>query len=177
MGTLETLLHNVTFAHLDREDLERLGDQHFLKLFRVAQLTIEYLLYTQDYFQSVNRVLDVKGKEWYNTAKELEGKLRTKQEEMKTMKKELKIKQKTLGTYEYLLRLPPDEEQNVIKCKHCPKFFLTRDYLKQHYQRHHPQVDFIKEFSSPAEESQQQTQQIALELQSTVNQRLESMAR
>lgn len=36
LGTLETLLHNVTFAHLDREDLERLGDQHFIKLFRVA---------------------------------------------------------------------------------------------------------------------------------------------
>jgi zinc finger protein DZIP1 len=50
LATLETLLNNITYASLDREDLERLGDQHFLKLFRVAQLTIEYLLYTQDYF-------------------------------------------------------------------------------------------------------------------------------
>jgi hypothetical protein len=36
LQTLETLLHNVTFANLDREDLERLGDQHFIKLFSVA---------------------------------------------------------------------------------------------------------------------------------------------
>lgn len=50
LATLETLLNNVTYASLDREDLERLGDQHFIKLFRVSQLTIEYLLYTQDYF-------------------------------------------------------------------------------------------------------------------------------
>ena len=50
LQTLETLLNNVTYANLDREDLERLGDQHFVKLFRISQLTIEYLLYTQDYF-------------------------------------------------------------------------------------------------------------------------------
>ncbi len=50
LQTLETLLNNVTYANLDRDDLERLGDQHFVKLFRLSQLTIEYLLYTQDYF-------------------------------------------------------------------------------------------------------------------------------
>ena len=72
LATLETLLNNVTYAALDREDLERLGDQHFIKLFRVAQLTIEYLLYTQDYFQSVNKVLDLKGREWYQQARDLE---------------------------------------------------------------------------------------------------------
>lgn len=146
LQTLETLLNNVTYANLDRDDLERLGDQHFVKLFRIAQLTIEYLLYTQDYFQSVNKVLDVKGREWYTQAKELETRLRAKQEEMRAMKKELKIKQKTLGTYEYLLRLPAEHEQDVIKCRHCPKFFLSKAYLQKHYQRHHPQMDFFKDF-------------------------------
>ena len=66
LPSLELMLNNVTYANLDREDVERLGDQHFVKLFRIAQLTIEYLLYTQDYFQSVNKVLDVKGREWYS---------------------------------------------------------------------------------------------------------------
>jgi zinc finger protein DZIP1 len=138
LQTLETLLNNITYANLDRDDLERLGDQHFVKLFRLSQLTIEYLLYTQDYFQSVNKVLDTKGREWHTQAKELENKLKSKMEELKGMKKELKIKQKTLGTYEYLLRLPPEQEQNVMKCKHCPKFFLSKQYLQKHYQRHHP---------------------------------------
>ena len=108
LQTLETLLNNVTYANLDRDDLERLGDQHFVKLFRISQLTIEYLLYTQDYFQSVNKVLDVKGREWYSQAQILEQKLRVKHDELKNMKKELKIKQKTLGTYEYLMRLPAE---------------------------------------------------------------------
>ena len=43
-------------------------------------------------------------------AKELEGRLRSKHDEMKIIKKELKVKQKTLGTYEYLMRLPVEEE-------------------------------------------------------------------
>jgi zinc finger protein DZIP1 len=92
LSTLEALLNNVTYANLDREDLERLGDAHFVKLFRISQLTIEYLLYTQDYFQSVNKVLDKKGKEWYEAAKELESKLKSKHEDLKSLKKELKIK-------------------------------------------------------------------------------------
>ena len=50
LSSLETLLNNITYASLDRDDIERLGDQHFIKLFRLSQLTIEYLLYTQDYF-------------------------------------------------------------------------------------------------------------------------------
>ena len=58
----------------------------------------------------MNKVLDVKGREWYTQAKELEGILRSKHDEMKIIKKELKVKQKTLGTYEYLMRLPVEEE-------------------------------------------------------------------
>jgi hypothetical protein len=45
------------------------------------------------------------------------------------------------------MRLPAEQEQNVIKCRHCPKFFLSKSYLQKHYQRHHPQADFFKEFN------------------------------
>ena len=33
---LEALLQNITFAQLDKDDLERLGDAHFVKLFRLS---------------------------------------------------------------------------------------------------------------------------------------------
>jgi zinc finger protein DZIP1 len=46
VGQIEQLLSNITFAELDFEDLHKLGDAHFTKLFRLSQLTIEYLLYT-----------------------------------------------------------------------------------------------------------------------------------
>jgi zinc finger protein DZIP1 len=109
LSTLEALLNNVTYANLDREDLERLGDAHFVKLFRISQLTIEYLLYTQDYFQSVNKVLDKKGKEWYEAAKELESKLKSKHEDLKSLKKELKIKKAPLINISLTLSLNKKE--------------------------------------------------------------------
>ena len=46
LGQLEGLLQNLTYANLDREDLERIGDAHFIKLFRLSQMSIEYLIYT-----------------------------------------------------------------------------------------------------------------------------------
>ena len=36
LAQLEQLLQNLTYANLDREDLERIGDTHFIKLFRLS---------------------------------------------------------------------------------------------------------------------------------------------
>jgi len=33
---LEELLQNITFAQLDRDDLDRFGDDNFIKLFRLC---------------------------------------------------------------------------------------------------------------------------------------------
>ena len=33
LRVLESLLQNITFARLDRDDFERMGDAHFVKLF------------------------------------------------------------------------------------------------------------------------------------------------
>lgn len=62
------------------------------------------------------------------------------------LKKELKLKQKTLQTYEYLLKLPSDADQsNFARCNHCPKFFVNKQFLKKHYQKTHPEKDFFAE--------------------------------
>jgi hypothetical protein len=66
------------------------------------------------------------------------------------IRKELKLKQKTLSTYEYLMKLPAEQEQEVIKCKRCPKFFLSKGYLQKHYLKTHPEVNFEREFSDQA---------------------------
>lgn len=58
VGQIEQLLSNITFAELDFEDLQKLGDSHFAKLFRLSQLTIEYLLYTQTYLEALTKSLD-----------------------------------------------------------------------------------------------------------------------
>ena len=62
---LESMLQNLTYAQLDREDMERLGDAHFIKLFRLSQLSIEYLIYTQNYLETLTKSLDLHYKHSY----------------------------------------------------------------------------------------------------------------
>jgi hypothetical protein len=47
VGKLERHLQNVTFANIDKADLKRINDKNILKLFKLGQLSTEYLLYTQ----------------------------------------------------------------------------------------------------------------------------------
>lgn len=143
---LENLLQNITFASLERDDLERLGDAHFIKLFKLSQLSIEYLLYTQAYLESLCKGLDLQYKHAYEKTGKTEDLIKKYASELKLMRKEIKLKQKTLSTYEYLMKIPAEKEQDVIKCSRCAKFFVTVDYLQKHYGRHHPDADFSKDF-------------------------------
>lgn len=45
---LQIHLENITFCNVREEDLRFMTDQHVIKLFRLSQLLIEYLLYVQD---------------------------------------------------------------------------------------------------------------------------------
>jgi hypothetical protein len=51
VGELERLLGNITAASLRRDELSRYGDDTFLKLFRLSQMSIDYLMYTQNYLE------------------------------------------------------------------------------------------------------------------------------
>ncbi|KAJ1386988.1 Iguana/Dzip1-like DAZ-interacting protein N-terminal-domain-containing protein, partial [Ochromonadaceae sp. CCMP2298] len=48
VDTLQVHIENITFCNLREEDLRYLTDPQIVKLFRVSQLTLEYLLYSQD---------------------------------------------------------------------------------------------------------------------------------
>ena len=45
ISQLEKLLQNIANAKLNKHDLKRFGDKNMIKLFKVGQLTTEYLLY------------------------------------------------------------------------------------------------------------------------------------
>ena len=72
-------------------------------------------------------------KSTYEGTAKVQGQISKYQKELNVMRKELKMKQKTLSTYEYLMKLPAEKEAEVMKCKHCPKFFASRDFVQKHY--------------------------------------------
>ena len=48
INQLERLLQNVTFALLEKDpDMKRMRDKNLIKLFKLGQLTTEYVIYTQ----------------------------------------------------------------------------------------------------------------------------------
>lgn len=59
------------------------------------------------------------------------------------------------------MKLPSEQETEAVKCRHCSKFFLSKNYLARHYQRHHPEVEFDRLFEGDRSlnEREHQTQQ------------------
>ena len=150
---LEGLLDNITYARLDRDDMERFGDEqfatNFLKLFRLSQMSIEYLVYTQNYLECLTRALDMQYKNAYEQTAHTKEKIRKCDDQLKRLRTENQIKQKTLATYEYLIKIPKDgDNSQAVKCKHCPKFFASEQFLKNHYAKRHPGEHFENDFPS-----------------------------
>jgi zinc finger protein DZIP1 len=47
IDVLQQFIENITFSEFQDYDIHYLTDKHIVKLFKVAQLTIEYLLFSQ----------------------------------------------------------------------------------------------------------------------------------
>ena len=51
IGRMEHLLQILTFAKLEKTDIKMIKDKNLLKLFKLGQLTTEYLLYCHRYVE------------------------------------------------------------------------------------------------------------------------------
>ena len=58
--TLERCLAAVTFGDLESEDARNLTEINFMRIFRLGQLTAEYLLHVQDRLAYDNTLLKVR---------------------------------------------------------------------------------------------------------------------
>lgn len=58
LDTLEQLVTCVTWGDIEAEDTRHLSEGNFVKVFRLAQLLLEYLLYVQENLKYTNNVLD-----------------------------------------------------------------------------------------------------------------------
>ena len=67
------------------------------------------------------------------------------------------MKQKTLATYEYLIKIPKDGDNAhaAMKCNHCSKFFESELYLQKHYEKKHPNIEYSKDFPTKVQVQKQ----------------------
>ena len=54
LDTLEKIVNIVAYGDIEAEDTRHLTELNFIKIFRLSQMMIEYLLYVQDCLQSSN---------------------------------------------------------------------------------------------------------------------------
>ena len=101
---LQVFLENITFSNIQENDLRFLTDALVIKLFRLAQMTIEYLLYAQEELsESLNKLASK-----YSSKKRILMKKRKQllelQEATNFLKGEVKAKKNGINTLETLLK-------------------------------------------------------------------------
>ena len=53
MQPLNQILENVVYGYVDQAELEKYGDEVFIKMIKVLQFVAEYLIYTQEYISEL----------------------------------------------------------------------------------------------------------------------------
>uniref|UniRef100_A0A672S2S8 Cilium assembly protein DZIP1 n=1 Tax=Sinocyclocheilus grahami TaxID=75366 RepID=A0A672S2S8_SINGR len=142
---LQEHITEVTFCSVEGEHCQRCQspvDPALIKLFRLAQLTVEYLLHSQDCLsislQAAEERLQVEAGE----REQLCVQLQKKTQEAKMLKEELKQRKKIIASQQAMFSTGIGA--NYHKCQHCEKAFMNASFLQSHMQRRHPTEFDIK---------------------------------
>ncbi|KAL1496980.1 hypothetical protein ABEB36_008018 [Hypothenemus hampei] len=105
------------------EEQSKLLDYNFVKIFRLSQLAVEYLLFCKKYLDNTVALLK---KELTKNAEE--------NRELKTLLNELQ---------ERFAAVNLQQSQASFKCSFCIKTFSSDEYLKAHIQRRHSTTNIV----------------------------------
>ncbi|XP_057388856.1 cilium assembly protein DZIP1 isoform X3 [Balaenoptera acutorostrata] len=141
--TLQENIMNITFCKLEDEKCPHCQsgvDPVLLKLIRLAQLTIEYLLHSQEFLTS--QLHDLEERLRLSLAEsEQSKKLLTKQAgEIKLLKEECKRRKKLISTQQLMI----EAKASYYQCRFCDKAFMNQAFLQSHIQRRHPEDSHLE---------------------------------
>lgn len=103
VDTIQKHLENLAFADVTLEDVQQFSDAYFLKLFQIAQLTLEYLMHVQDSLVSHADDLETQCAQLVQEAQTIERENDKFETEISSLKSEIRHKQRTMATLEMLL--------------------------------------------------------------------------
>ncbi|KAB0372813.1 hypothetical protein FD755_015566 [Muntiacus reevesi] len=141
--TLQENIMNITFCKLEDEKCPHCQsgvDPVLLKLIRLAQLTIEYLLHSQEFLTSQLHGLEERLRRSLAEG-EHSKKLLTKQTgEIKLLKEECKRRKKLISTQQLMI----EAKASYYQCHFCDKAFMNQAFLQSHIQRRHPEDSHLE---------------------------------
>ncbi|CAM9308963.1 unnamed protein product [Bubo scandiacus] len=171
VATLQEHITSVTFCNLDGERCPHCGqpaDPILLKVLRMAQLSIEYLLHCQERLGTslamhTQRLQAAHAELAYTQqqAAEQEVQLRGVKEENRRWKKVIAMQQ-------LLLQAGPN---TYCKCHLCDKAFMNDSFLQAHMQRRHAEVtEAERQKTKQVEQMEHEVEELKAELRETQQQ-------
>nr|XP_031825718.1 zinc finger protein Dzip1 [Nomia melanderi] len=128
---------------LESEYDVKILDPSFVKLFRLAQLAVEYLLYCKEYLDHSVIILKDELKLKIEENVKLKKEVDTLEEVVKHLKERAKDRSKLIETK------IGDCNGEIFKCPHCAKTFISSMFLSAHILRRHAYVSDLCMTSSP----------------------------
>ncbi|XP_075708505.1 cilium assembly protein DZIP1 isoform X2 [Rhinoderma darwinii] len=165
--TLQENIMGITFCNLENEKCPHCHnglDPIMLKLFRLSQYTIEYLLHTQEYLTTNLQTLEEKVNATLAETEQIQAKMAKQTQEVKTLKDECKRRKKMISTQQLMISTNAGPYH---KCQHCEKAFMNHSYLQSHMTRRHPEG---KQNIQPSNKLQYEINCLKEELQQTRSQ-------
>jgi len=124
----------VAFCDIDSELSLQGSDANLRKLFKLAQLLIEYLLHSQEYLQGYINQTDAQMQKFIQDQTNLQTELDKKNNTYRSLKREYQKSKKLISEYQLMLRAGAS---GMHKCTFCSKSFLNDEFLKSHILRRH----------------------------------------
>ncbi|NXE34305.1 DZIP1 protein, partial [Ptilorrhoa leucosticta] len=137
VAALQAHLEHVTFCSAEREccpHCQGPADPLLLKLLRLAQLSTEYLLHSQEYLSAQLGSLEEALRETQAQRDQLGKEVAQRMQEIQGLKEECRRRKKMISTQQMML----EARANYHQCPHCEKAFMTYSFLQSHIQRRHP---------------------------------------
>ncbi|KAL4099944.1 hypothetical protein PRIC1_007741 [Phytophthora ramorum] len=101
--TIQRHLENLAFADVTLDDVQHYSDAYFLKLFQIAQLTLEYLMHVQDSLVDHSEGVEKQCEQLMTECQQLETENGQHETEISSLKREIRQKQRTMATLELML--------------------------------------------------------------------------
>ncbi|XP_006846709.1 PREDICTED: zinc finger protein DZIP1L [Chrysochloris asiatica] len=138
VATLQENITGVTFCNLDKETCSRCGqpvDPVLLKVLRLAQLIIEYLLHCQDCLSASVAQLEARLQTSLGQQERGQQELGRQANELKGVREESRRRRKMISTLQQLLLQTGTHSYHT--CHLCDKTFMNAIFLRGHIQRRH----------------------------------------
>lgn len=133
-----SFLKGVGFGRVDAEQLKAIADERIVTAFEIAQMLIEYLLYTEQKFKRKCNDYKERLRRKDGEFRELKRQFDNQNVEVQQYKLRINKNKEIVATFESLLRqTPPVITGRAWSCSICHKAFIMKEYLNKHIETYH----------------------------------------